>query len=150
MFDVWLLIGQRKTRCVLHERVLQSCLLPSTLGNKCDILQYLIEAPLQHTELSLPFMSVLKIKNSNHIISHLLTVSFCAPTFSYSGQMAGDHTRLEFNNVETGILTERRFVSSAPSPFIGHLQVQNKHIFRRLLLNHHWTIDSKSHCCKPT
>ncbi|XP_037305714.2 neurexin-3b isoform X7 [Pungitius pungitius] len=38
------------------------------------------------------------------------------------GQMAGDHTRLEFNNVETGILTERRFVSSAPSTFIGHLQ----------------------------
>uniref|UniRef100_A0AAQ4QNG4 Neurexin 3b n=1 Tax=Gasterosteus aculeatus aculeatus TaxID=481459 RepID=A0AAQ4QNG4_GASAC len=36
--------------------------------------------------------------------------------------MAGDHTRLEFNNVETGILTERRFVSSAPSSFIGHLQ----------------------------
>ncbi|XP_056284943.1 neurexin-3b-like [Pseudoliparis swirei] len=38
------------------------------------------------------------------------------------GTMAGDHTRLEFNNVETGILTERRFVSSAPSSFIGHLQ----------------------------
>ncbi|XP_030260490.1 neurexin 3b isoform X9 [Sparus aurata] len=38
------------------------------------------------------------------------------------GQMAGDHTRLEFNNVETGILTERRHVSSAPSSFIGHLQ----------------------------
>ncbi|KAM6965538.1 neurexin-3b-like isoform 8-T8 [Aplochiton taeniatus] len=38
------------------------------------------------------------------------------------GQMAGDHTRLEFHNVETGILTERRFVSSAPSSFIGHLQ----------------------------
>ncbi|XP_047243293.1 neurexin-3b-like isoform X5 [Girardinichthys multiradiatus] len=38
------------------------------------------------------------------------------------GQMAGDHTRLEFSNVETGILTEKRFISSAPSPFIGHLQ----------------------------
>ncbi|XP_061563166.1 neurexin-3b-like isoform X6 [Cololabis saira] len=38
------------------------------------------------------------------------------------GQMAGDHTRLEFNNVETGILTEKRFVSAPPSPFIGHLQ----------------------------
>ncbi|XP_014000505.1 neurexin 3b isoform X12 [Salmo salar] len=38
------------------------------------------------------------------------------------GQMAGDHTRLEFHNVETGILTERRFVSSSPSSFIGHLQ----------------------------
>ncbi|XP_038141014.1 neurexin 3b isoform X18 [Cyprinodon tularosa] len=38
------------------------------------------------------------------------------------GQMVGDHTRLEFSNVETGILTEKRFVSSAPSPFIGHLQ----------------------------
>lgn len=42
---------------------------------------------------------------------------------STSGQMVGDHTRLEFSNVETGILTERRFVSSAPSSFIGHLQV---------------------------
>ncbi|XP_052326793.1 neurexin-3-like isoform X3 [Oncorhynchus keta] len=38
------------------------------------------------------------------------------------GQMAGDHTRLEFHNVETGILTERRFVSSSPPPFVGHLQ----------------------------
>ncbi|XP_019911892.1 neurexin-3b isoform X5 [Esox lucius] len=37
-------------------------------------------------------------------------------------QMLGDHTRLEFHNVETGILTERRFVSSSPSSFIGHLQ----------------------------
>lgn len=46
---------------------------------------------------------------------------------SPSGQMAGDHTRLEFNNVETGILTERRFVSSAPSSFIGHLQVSALH-----------------------
>ncbi|XP_073789246.1 neurexin 3b isoform X36 [Danio rerio] len=38
------------------------------------------------------------------------------------GQMNGDHTRLEFSNVETGILTERRFASTAPSNFIGHLQ----------------------------
>ncbi|XP_076874270.1 neurexin 3b isoform X3 [Brachyhypopomus gauderio] len=38
------------------------------------------------------------------------------------GQMNGDHMRLEFTNIETGILTERRFVSSAPSSFIGHLQ----------------------------
>uniref|UniRef100_A0A6Q2XBM8 Neurexin-3b n=1 Tax=Esox lucius TaxID=8010 RepID=A0A6Q2XBM8_ESOLU len=38
------------------------------------------------------------------------------------GTMLGDHTRLEFHNVETGILTERRFVSSSPSSFIGHLQ----------------------------
>uniref|UniRef100_A0A8C9U3Y8 Neurexin 3a n=1 Tax=Scleropages formosus TaxID=113540 RepID=A0A8C9U3Y8_SCLFO len=38
------------------------------------------------------------------------------------GQMVGDHTRLEFHNLETGIMTERRFVSSVPSSFIGHLQ----------------------------
>ncbi|XP_078145774.1 neurexin 3a isoform X1 [Centroberyx gerrardi] len=38
------------------------------------------------------------------------------------GQMAGDHTRLEFHNIETGIMTERRFLSSIPSSFIGHLQ----------------------------
>ncbi|XP_029315766.1 neurexin 3a isoform X2 [Cottoperca gobio] len=38
------------------------------------------------------------------------------------GQMVGDHTRLEFHNIETGIMTERRYVSSVPSSFIGHLQ----------------------------
>ncbi|XP_018618136.1 neurexin-1a isoform X17 [Scleropages formosus] len=38
------------------------------------------------------------------------------------GQMAGDHTQLEFHNVETGIVTERRFVPAVPSNFIGHLQ----------------------------
>nr|XP_054597957.1 neurexin 3a isoform X13 [Nothobranchius furzeri] len=38
------------------------------------------------------------------------------------GQMVGDHTRLEFHNIETGIMTERRFLSSIPSSFIGHLQ----------------------------
>ncbi|KAM4542830.1 neurexin-3a-like isoform 3-T5 [Odontesthes bonariensis] len=38
------------------------------------------------------------------------------------GQMVGDHTRLEFHNIETGVMTERQFVSSIPSSFIGHLQ----------------------------
>ncbi|KAA0723993.1 Neurexin-2 Neurexin II-alpha [Triplophysa tibetana] len=38
------------------------------------------------------------------------------------GQMTGDHTRLEFHNMETGIMTERRFISVVPSNFIGHLQ----------------------------
>ncbi|MGH0169705.1 UNVERIFIED_CONTAM: hypothetical protein FKN15_057719 [Acipenser sinensis] len=38
------------------------------------------------------------------------------------GQMAGAHTRLEFHNIETGIMTERRFISVVPSNFIGHLQ----------------------------
>lgn len=39
-----------------------------------------------------------------------------------AGQMTGDHTRLEFHNIETGIMTERRFISVVPSNFIGHLQ----------------------------
>ncbi|PWA22673.1 hypothetical protein CCH79_00001899 [Gambusia affinis] len=38
------------------------------------------------------------------------------------GHMTGAHTRLEFNNIETGIMTERRFISVMPSNFIGHLQ----------------------------
>ncbi|XP_039677565.1 neurexin 2b isoform X3 [Perca fluviatilis] len=38
------------------------------------------------------------------------------------GQMTGAHTRLEFHNIETGIMTERRFISVVPSHFIGHLQ----------------------------
>lgn len=36
--------------------------------------------------------------------------------------MTGAHTRLEFHNIETGIMTERRFISMVPSNFIGHLQ----------------------------
>lgn len=36
--------------------------------------------------------------------------------------MAGDHTRLEFHNIETGTMTEKRFASAVPSKFIGHLQ----------------------------
>ncbi|XP_057638524.1 neurexin 3 isoform X9 [Chionomys nivalis] len=38
------------------------------------------------------------------------------------GTMVGDHTRLEFHNIETGIMTEKRYISVAPSSFIGHLQ----------------------------
>uniref|UniRef100_A0A8C7ZM65 Neurexin 2 n=1 Tax=Oryzias sinensis TaxID=183150 RepID=A0A8C7ZM65_9TELE len=38
------------------------------------------------------------------------------------GHMTGAHTRLEFSNIETGIMTERRFISVVPSNFIGHLQ----------------------------
>uniref|UniRef100_A0A672QB38 Neurexin-1-like n=1 Tax=Sinocyclocheilus grahami TaxID=75366 RepID=A0A672QB38_SINGR len=38
------------------------------------------------------------------------------------GQMSGVHTQLEFHHIETGIMTERRFISVMPSNFIGHLQ----------------------------
>ncbi|XP_046699300.1 neurexin 2b isoform X13 [Silurus meridionalis] len=38
------------------------------------------------------------------------------------GQMTGAHTRLEFHNIETGIMTERQFISVIPSNFVGHLQ----------------------------
>lgn len=49
--------------------------------------------------------------------------AFSSSVFStISGQMTGAHTRLEFHNIETGIMTERRFISVVPSNFIGHLQ----------------------------
>ncbi|XP_023183027.1 neurexin-1 isoform X16 [Xiphophorus maculatus] len=48
-----------------------------------------------------------------------LTVDELPPV---EGQMAGDHTQLEFHNIETGIVTEKRFMSMVPSNFIGHLQ----------------------------
>ncbi|XP_051537566.1 neurexin-1-like isoform X1 [Myxocyprinus asiaticus] len=38
------------------------------------------------------------------------------------GQMSGAHTQLELHHIETGIMTERRFISVMPSNFIGHLQ----------------------------
>uniref|UniRef100_A0A8C6WYR0 Neurexin 1b n=1 Tax=Neogobius melanostomus TaxID=47308 RepID=A0A8C6WYR0_9GOBI len=48
-----------------------------------------------------------------------LTVDDLPPA---EGQMAGDHTQLEFHNIETGIVTEKRFMSMVPSNFIGHIQ----------------------------
>uniref|UniRef100_W5JY99 Neurexin 1b n=1 Tax=Astyanax mexicanus TaxID=7994 RepID=W5JY99_ASTMX len=36
--------------------------------------------------------------------------------------ITGDHTQLEFHNIETGIVTEKRYLSTVPSNFIGHLQ----------------------------
>uniref|UniRef100_UPI0037E73995 neurexin-1a isoform X1 n=2 Tax=Semicossyphus pulcher TaxID=241346 RepID=UPI0037E73995 len=48
-----------------------------------------------------------------------LTVDDLQPV---EGQMAGDHTQLEFHNIETGIVTEKRYMSIVPSNFIGHLQ----------------------------
>lgn len=42
---------------------------------------------------------------------------FCAEQDRWQGA----HTRLEFHNIETGIMTERRFISVVPSNFIGHL-----------------------------
>uniref|UniRef100_A0A8D2ZSK4 Neurexin-1a-like n=1 Tax=Scophthalmus maximus TaxID=52904 RepID=A0A8D2ZSK4_SCOMX len=51
--------------------------------------------------------------------SLMLTVDDLQPV---EGQMAGDHTQLEFHNVETGIVTEKRFIPAVPSNFIGHLQ----------------------------
>uniref|UniRef100_A0A8C2G4C9 Neurexin 2 n=1 Tax=Cyprinus carpio TaxID=7962 RepID=A0A8C2G4C9_CYPCA len=41
---------------------------------------------------------------------------------SATGQMSGAHSQLEFHHIETGIMTERRFISVMPSNFIGHLQ----------------------------
>ncbi|XP_015218501.1 neurexin 1a isoform X3 [Lepisosteus oculatus] len=48
-----------------------------------------------------------------------LTVDELQPV---EGLMAGDHTQLEFHNIETGIVTEKRYMSVVPSNFIGHLQ----------------------------
>lgn len=39
----------------------------------------------------------------------------------HPGQLSGSHTRLEFHNIETGIVTERRFLAVVPSNFLGHL-----------------------------
>ncbi|XP_038192134.1 LOW QUALITY PROTEIN: neurexin 3 [Arvicola amphibius] len=43
------------------------------------------------------------------------------------GTMVGDHTRLEFHNIETGIIDGERYLSVVPSSFIGH--------FRSLMFN---------------
>ncbi|XP_016296494.1 neurexin-1a-like isoform X1 [Sinocyclocheilus anshuiensis] len=38
------------------------------------------------------------------------------------GEIPGDHTQLEFHSIETGIITEKRYLPITPSNFIGHLQ----------------------------
>ncbi|KAM8793778.1 neurexin-2-beta [Eudromia elegans] len=37
------------------------------------------------------------------------------------GQLSGSRTRLELHSLETGMLTERRFLAAPPSNFLGHL-----------------------------
>ncbi|XP_060796181.1 neurexin 1a isoform X3 [Neoarius graeffei] len=48
-----------------------------------------------------------------------LTVDDLQPS---EGQITGDHTQLEFHNIETGIITEKLYMPAVPSNFIGHLQ----------------------------
>ncbi|XP_072526620.1 neurexin-1a-like isoform X6 [Salminus brasiliensis] len=48
-----------------------------------------------------------------------LTVDELQPV---EGDITGDHTQLEFHNIETGIITEKRYLTMVPSNFIGHLQ----------------------------
>ncbi|XP_062858990.1 neurexin 1a isoform X2 [Trichomycterus rosablanca] len=48
-----------------------------------------------------------------------LTVDELQPS---EGQITGDHTQLEFHNIETGIITEKLYMPAVPSNFIGHLQ----------------------------
>ncbi|XP_060752314.1 neurexin 1a isoform X6 [Tachysurus vachellii] len=48
-----------------------------------------------------------------------LTVDDLQPA---EGQITGDHTQLEFHNIETGIVTEKLYMPAVPSNFIGHLQ----------------------------
>ncbi|XP_046708973.1 neurexin 1a isoform X16 [Silurus meridionalis] len=48
-----------------------------------------------------------------------LTVDDLQPS---EGQITGDHTQLEFHNIETGIVTEKLYMPAVPSNFIGHLQ----------------------------
>lgn len=55
-------------------------------------------------------------------VCNLLLIPSISPCFCPSGTMVGDHTRLEFHNIETGIMTEKRYISVIPSSFIGHLQ----------------------------
>ncbi|TSK14851.1 Neurexin-1a [Bagarius yarrelli] len=51
--------------------------------------------------------------------SLMLTVDDLQPS---EGQITGDHTQLEFHNIETGIVTEKLYMPAVPSNFIGHLQ----------------------------
>uniref|UniRef100_A0A673FRY5 Neurexin 1 n=1 Tax=Sinocyclocheilus rhinocerous TaxID=307959 RepID=A0A673FRY5_9TELE len=52
-----------------------------------------------------------------------LTVNLdCIRINCSTSQITGDHTQLEFHNVETGIVTEKRYMPAVPSNFIGHLQ----------------------------
>ena len=44
-----------------------------------------------------------------------------SPVPPLAGQLSGAHTRLEFHHLETGIVTERRFLAVVPSNFLGHL-----------------------------
>lgn len=70
-------------------------------------------------------------RTSSLCIFHILHIDslFLCPSLNLSsdssaseGQITGDHTQLEFHNIETGIVTEKLYMPAVPSNFIGHLQ----------------------------
>lgn len=67
-------------------------------------------------------LSVDNVTAEGKLIGKRSAKSICGNVPESAGHMTGAHTRLEFNNIETGIMTERRFISVVPSNFIGHLQ----------------------------
>ncbi|KAG8008589.1 Neurexin-2 [Nibea albiflora] len=56
------------------------------------------------------------------VVRRAKNLQLSVDNITVEGHMTGVHSRLEFNNMETGIMTERRFISVMPSNFIGHLQ----------------------------
>ncbi len=50
------------------------------------------------------------------------TLHFSSTLCHEIGEIPGDHTQLEFHNIETGIITEKRYLPITPSNFIGQLQ----------------------------
>uniref|UniRef100_A0A8B9KCU7 Neurexin 1 n=1 Tax=Astyanax mexicanus TaxID=7994 RepID=A0A8B9KCU7_ASTMX len=61
--------------------------------------------------------SVIILNNNSCFLIHIILPPSCL--YSCSGS---DCPILEFHNIETGIVTEKRYLSTVPSNFIGHLQ----------------------------
>jgi len=83
--------------------------------------QWLIES-LSDSTIYMAFYTVAHLLQGGNLRGQAESPLGIRPQQAMTGQMAGDHTRLEFHNIETGIITERRYLSSVPSNFIGHLQ----------------------------
>uniref|UniRef100_A0A8C4QD20 Neurexin 3a n=1 Tax=Eptatretus burgeri TaxID=7764 RepID=A0A8C4QD20_EPTBU len=94
-------------------------LLATTSRDSADTLRLELDAARVKLTVNL---DCIRIKCNSSKLIHLFFMIMLFECDTWKGQMIGDHTRLEFHNIETGIMTERRYTSVVPSNYIGHLQ----------------------------
>uniref|UniRef100_A0A8B9RBZ8 Neurexin 1 n=1 Tax=Astyanax mexicanus TaxID=7994 RepID=A0A8B9RBZ8_ASTMX len=96
-------------------------LMATTSRDSADTLRLELETGRVRLTINLGITYIHRDCITLQIHTSILTLPVTSHILSKKS-ITGDHTQLEFHNIETGIVTEKRYLSTVPSNFIGHLQ----------------------------